>query len=180
LLRISAFGARVAAALEYRFEVDVCWLPDVDAEPLFDHLWRERERHPTRLIGKGFPAVPDDLIFAADDTDDDALHTFAAETDYGKEGAGAGGSNEDTKAEAGAARGTLSRRLWCYLLSRAGTPSPPFPPSFFDAFAPRSDPCPLPRPPTHVQGSPRTTSGKKRPKTTSTSWWPSSWAGATR
>ena len=42
----------MAAALNYRFEVEVCWLPDVDAEPLFDHLWRERERHPTRLIGK--------------------------------------------------------------------------------------------------------------------------------
>ena len=27
----------------------MCWIPDVTAEDLFDHLWREKDRHPTRL-----------------------------------------------------------------------------------------------------------------------------------
>lgn len=31
-----------------RFEVEVCWIPDVTPEDLFDHLWREKDRHPTR------------------------------------------------------------------------------------------------------------------------------------
>lgn len=107
VLRLSAFSARVTAALAYKFDVEVCWLPDVSSEVLFEHLWKERERHPTRLIGKGFPSVPPSML---EDSEDESYTSYNEATD-------------ETDEKADTNRGALTRRLWGYILQRCGIPS---------------------------------------------------------
>ena len=45
---ITSLVFTIPSELPLRFEVEVTWIPDVTPEDLFDHLWREKDRHPTR------------------------------------------------------------------------------------------------------------------------------------
>ena len=92
-------------------------------DQLFEHLWAEKNRHPTRQMGKGFPAIPESLFL---DDDDDANNTS-----YMNENASTDDSNamEDSSSNTGkdkdatmesSTRGGLTRRLWGYILTRSG------------------------------------------------------------
>ena len=89
-------------------------------DQLFEHLWAEKNRHPTRQMGKGFPVIPESL-FLDDDEDD----TYANNTSYMNEIASSDDANsvENSSSNTGiesSSRGGLTRRLWGYLLNRSG------------------------------------------------------------
>jgi predicted Rossmann fold flavoprotein len=62
ILRLSAWGARELAALEYRFELDVNWIPTLDAAGAADSLRQARAQHPRKQVGNANPfGVPSRL-----------------------------------------------------------------------------------------------------------------------
>jgi predicted Rossmann fold flavoprotein len=71
ILRLSAWGARELHALDYRFPLDVNWLPKLDEEGVGDELDRRRKEQPARLVVNG-PIVPlgarlwEQLVLAAE------------------------------------------------------------------------------------------------------------------
>eukprot|EP00596_Hydrurales_sp_CCMP1899_P002034 CAMPEP_0119034676 /NCGR_PEP_ID=MMETSP1177-20130426/1683_1 /TAXON_ID=2985 /ORGANISM="Ochromonas sp, Strain CCMP1899" /LENGTH=486 /DNA_ID=CAMNT_0006992289 /DNA_START=563 /DNA_END=2023 /DNA_ORIENTATION=+ len=120
-LRLSAFGAKVMAALAYKFEVEVCWIPDVTPEDLFDHLWREKERHPTRMMSKGFPQVPENILLEPNDVyTGQENYNYENEINSYNEEENIAGSNA---ADDSAVRGVLTKRLWNFILSRSKIPA---------------------------------------------------------
>ena len=68
ILRLSAFGARVMAAMKYEFQIDVKWIVDCTFDDMVNRLTLEREKHPTRSIGKRFPSI---CVDGNNDGDDD-------------------------------------------------------------------------------------------------------------
>jgi len=94
VLRLSAYGARVMAEMNYDFSVAVNWVPDVCVEELIAHFQETKCRFPLRAVGKAFPR----------------MELTGAE------------AQEWTGKEEAAAPGTVPRRLWHYLVGRAGIP----------------------------------------------------------
>jgi len=116
ILRLSAFAARVMAAMNYKFDIKVCWLGNgskkgissdasytVSDQELIDHLSSEKNRHPLRMIGRGFPAMP--LPEEREWWDDGSYDQFL--------------ENDNEEGETKPNCMTLTRRLWLYLLSAA-------------------------------------------------------------
>ncbi|MDB6057883.1 MAG: aminoacetone oxidase family FAD-binding enzyme [Verrucomicrobiales bacterium] len=50
ILRISAWGARALHAMEYKFSMQVNWLPQLNVESLSQHLDSQRKSSPSRLV----------------------------------------------------------------------------------------------------------------------------------
>ena len=100
VLRLSAFGARVMAEKNYEFSVAVNWIPHVSIAELLAHFQETKSRFPQRSVGKSFPRM--------DHADTEALEWSGIE------------EMAEAEAEAMAVRGTLPRRLWHYLVGRAG------------------------------------------------------------
>lgn len=120
-LRLSAFGAKVMAAMAYKFEVEVCWLPDVTPDDLFDHLWREKERHPTRMMSKGFPQVPETILLEPDEAyTGQESYNYENEINSITDEENVTGSNI---VDNSAIRGVLTKRLWNFILSRSKIPA---------------------------------------------------------
>ena len=92
ILRLSAFGAKVLAAMQYKFEIEVAWLPGVSVSDVLEHLSASKTRNPSATVSRGFPP----LSLASDE--------------------------EDVLAEDPADRDSISRRLWVYLIEKAGVP----------------------------------------------------------
>ena len=92
ILRLSAFGAKVLAAMRYKFEIEVAWLPRVSVNDVIEHLTTSKARNPSAAVSRGFPP----LSLASDD--------------------------EDVLVEDPAERDSISKRLWVYLLEKAGVP----------------------------------------------------------
>jgi predicted Rossmann fold flavoprotein len=57
ILRLSAWGARELHALDYRFPLEVNWLPELDEEKVTNQLYRRRNEQPARLVVNG-PIAP--------------------------------------------------------------------------------------------------------------------------
>lgn len=59
VLRLSAFGARLLAELDYKFECRVNWMPDLDMQEMISHLERCKDASVTRekQVGTAFPKV---------------------------------------------------------------------------------------------------------------------------
>lgn len=57
VLRLSAWGARVLAKLDYKFALRINWLPDVHEDAVMEELRRRRETQPKRLVA-GDPIAP--------------------------------------------------------------------------------------------------------------------------
>ena len=93
ILRLSAFGAKVLAAMQYKFQVEVAWVPTVSANDVLEHLTASKARTPSTAVSRGFPPLN-----LADDDEKLAL---------------------DDPSE----RESISRRLWGYLLEKAGIPA---------------------------------------------------------
>ncbi|MGL4598698.1 MAG: aminoacetone oxidase family FAD-binding enzyme [Bacteroidia bacterium] len=60
VLKASAWGARDLANLQYNFQAQVAWIPDLDVDDVFEHFLKLREQQPTKTIGNsvsfGLPA----------------------------------------------------------------------------------------------------------------------------
>jgi predicted Rossmann fold flavoprotein len=70
ILRLSAWGARELAAREYRFPLQINWLPHLTAEELAAQLQRQRQSQASRTIGRSpLPLLParlwEKLVMAA-------------------------------------------------------------------------------------------------------------------
>jgi predicted flavoprotein YhiN len=48
ILRLSAYGAKIMAALKYKFDVQITWIPNVRKEDVVSHMSSLRKRFPTR------------------------------------------------------------------------------------------------------------------------------------
>jgi predicted flavoprotein YhiN len=94
VLKLSAFGAKILAALRYSFTIEVSWVPNVTIEDVVEHLVSSKKTSPIALVGRGFPP----MALALDE--DDVPYTPTRGTEEGV--------------------GALSRRLWLYLLGKAG------------------------------------------------------------
>ena len=57
ILRLSAWGARALHGLNYRFPLQLNWLPHLDAEAISAELHSRRQTQPARLIGNA-PTAP--------------------------------------------------------------------------------------------------------------------------
>ena len=57
ILRLSAYGARITAALKYKFEVEICWLPG-DYPTLYIHAYPFLDRHRFLLFYYGVLLSP--------------------------------------------------------------------------------------------------------------------------
>ena len=57
VLRLSAWGARVLHGLNYRFPLQLNWLPHLDAEAISGELHSRRQTQPARFIGNA-PMAP--------------------------------------------------------------------------------------------------------------------------
>lgn len=57
ILRLSAWGARALHAVDYKFSLQVNWLPHLNAESLGGHLDSQRKSSPSRLVVNS-PIVP--------------------------------------------------------------------------------------------------------------------------
>jgi predicted Rossmann fold flavoprotein len=51
VLKASAWGARDLANLQYNFQAQILWIPDLDVEDVFAIFLELREHHPTKTIG---------------------------------------------------------------------------------------------------------------------------------
>jgi len=109
ILRLSAYGAKIFHKLQYTFAVQINWLRFTEKSTIATHLKNEKERHPQRLVGKGFPTVPLNLLMQ----DEDDEEVGATINDFS--------SNQDEDNEGGEEVGSLTRRLWHYLLAKADT-----------------------------------------------------------
>lgn len=57
VLKLSAFGARLFHALDYRFELRVDWLPDTGHEKLDEHLTGFAAENPRKAVAAGGPTA---------------------------------------------------------------------------------------------------------------------------
>ena len=55
VLRLSSFGARTLAELNYRFEMTINWLPSMNAEQLFQALEKQRTASPRKQVATWSP-----------------------------------------------------------------------------------------------------------------------------
>ncbi|QHI69338.1 BaiN/RdsA family NAD(P)/FAD-dependent oxidoreductase [Tichowtungia aerotolerans] len=55
VLRLSSFGARTLAETNYRFEMKINWLPDQNAEQIFQTLEKQKAASPKKQIGTWSP-----------------------------------------------------------------------------------------------------------------------------
>lgn len=98
VLRLSSFGARVMAAMKYQFDVEVNWLHGLaqERESVFDALMKECDNQPNNKVSNFYPQF-----------------MKVAPTSVRSSVPGSG---------SGAVEGEfyLSKRLWHYLLQRAG------------------------------------------------------------
>ena len=62
VLRLSAWGARELAACEYKFPLQVNWLPHLSAETLSSELQRQKQANPARsIVNASLPPLPSRL-----------------------------------------------------------------------------------------------------------------------
>ena len=101
VLRLSAYGALLLHRMDYRFSVEVNLLPGITPDQLTAHFLELKRRHGSRVSSRGFPrfAVRDGKLV-------DAYY-------------GSGGAEEEEEEEGGEGGG-ITRRLWLYVLGRAG------------------------------------------------------------
>lgn len=119
VLRLSSFGARVLSALNYRFDISVNWLPALDTPTLTELLWLERTRHLNKQVGTSFPStVAEEVVSLGSSDQPPSSYVFHEEGGGVRPGVGvgAGGVEDDTGP-------VITRRLWGYLLQRAGVPA---------------------------------------------------------
>jgi len=112
VLRLSSFGAQVLAALNYNFEVSVNWLPELDSSTLIELLGTERSRRLNKQVGTSFPSSVAEAITMSRPSVQPSAYVFH------DEGAGAQFVNEED--DSGSGGPVITRRLWGYLLQRAG------------------------------------------------------------
>eukprot|EP01040_Poterioochromonas_malhamensis_P008649 gene8649-9360_t len=126
-LKLSPFGARIMAQMNYTFEVQVSWAGELTEEDLVTIFLNERDKHGNRNIGKCFPPLDDwmiesitgDFDYSLDETDDSAQSTNDDNNDEldqrtdEEESSGKSSSGNSGKIT------VMSRRLWQYLLDRA-------------------------------------------------------------
>ena len=98
VLRLSSFGARVMAAMRYKFDVEVNWLHglSLEREAVFNALMEERNQQPTNKVSNFYPRF---------------MKVSPARVASDVPGAGAGAVDGEFY---------LSKRLWSYLLQRSG------------------------------------------------------------
>ena len=56
VLRLSAFGARVLAAMQYNFKVEVNWLPRMSQADVLEHMSSTKTLTPSALVTRAFPS----------------------------------------------------------------------------------------------------------------------------
>jgi len=95
VLRLSAYAARVMAELTYDFEIVVAWIPEVSTTEVMEHLEETKSSHPQRSVTKTFPKLdlvrPEELEWTMDEGERPSFQ-----------------------------RGSIPKRLWGYILSKAG------------------------------------------------------------
>mmetsp|Transcript_7901 Transcript_7901/g.11809 ORF Transcript_7901/g.11809 Transcript_7901/m.11809 type:complete len:425 (-) Transcript_7901:5-1279(-) len=94
VLKLSAFAARILHELNYKFEIAVNWAGEMTAEEVFELLETEKKTHPNRSVGKRFPSYLD--------------------------GDGDEVSPQKESVAVEEASVLITRRLWLYLLKKAG------------------------------------------------------------
>ena len=99
ILRVSAFGAKVIAAMNYQFQIDVKWVVGYTVNEMIDILTLERETYPTRNIGKKFPSIMSSI------------------NHYDKDNDNNDNDNNSNKSEDNIV--IISRRLWHFIINRA-------------------------------------------------------------
>jgi predicted flavoprotein YhiN len=55
ILRLSAFGAKVLSAMQYKFRIEVAWLPGATLDEVAAHLTSHKRSR--ALVGRGFPRL---------------------------------------------------------------------------------------------------------------------------
>eukprot|EP00600_Ochromonadales_sp_CCMP1393_P005474 CAMPEP_0174960582 /NCGR_PEP_ID=MMETSP0004_2-20121128/3779_1 /TAXON_ID=420556 /ORGANISM="Ochromonas sp., Strain CCMP1393" /LENGTH=715 /DNA_ID=CAMNT_0016208961 /DNA_START=51 /DNA_END=2201 /DNA_ORIENTATION=+ len=135
VLKLSAFGAKVLAAMNYKFDIEVSWLGDLHWQDVFEHLKSAKKNHPNRSLAKCFPHLtPDMLAFLRENssgrttdsgevgdasswqfdaaTSDAAVASDAAANAYGTEDV----ENMRAGGELTGSGNIIPRRLWLYIL----------------------------------------------------------------
>lgn len=71
ILRLSAYGAKILATLNYQTEIEINWLPGISSTDLVDHLNMQRLRNANKLVSSWFPPIrvsdTNDMISNADE-----------------------------------------------------------------------------------------------------------------
>ena len=57
ILRLSAYGAKILAILNYQLDIEINWLSDITVEDLTDHLNIQKQKNPNKFINTWFPPI---------------------------------------------------------------------------------------------------------------------------
>jgi len=116
VLRLSAFAAKILFALRYKCIVEINWLGDMKIQELLIHFLQYKEEYPNRSIGRAFPTLSARLQqLVANELHADEFH-FDSYTTLESSSLAAPDTCESNNEN----HGIMSRRIWQYLLERAG------------------------------------------------------------